>query len=123
MKSFLLSQIGNADQIPLNFDMPSSTTAEQKDVQSVYTEGLQVPKTNVLCHACCDRGRAEARLAHDSVPSQDRHDFAHDSGDADNVEAEMRSLSATSASTQTLSRSAKRHFICLIKDPMFSDCK
>lgn len=27
--NFLLSQIGNADQTPLNFDMPSNTTVEQ----------------------------------------------------------------------------------------------
>lgn len=55
-KNFLLSQIGNADQTPLNFDMPSSTTVEQKGVRSVHirTTGAEKQRCTVMLAVTAD---------------------------------------------------------------------
>ncbi|KAH8034404.1 hypothetical protein HPB51_023652 [Rhipicephalus microplus] len=55
-KNFLLSQIGNADQTPLNFDVPPSTTVEEKGVRSVHirTTGAEKQKCTVMLAVTAD---------------------------------------------------------------------
>lgn len=55
-KNFLLSQIGNADQTPLNFDMPPSTTVEKKGVRSVHirTTGAEKQRCTVMLAVTAD---------------------------------------------------------------------
>lgn len=57
VKSFLHSQISNADQTPLNFDMLSSTTVEQKGVQSLHirTTGAEKQRCTVLLAVTADK--------------------------------------------------------------------
>lgn len=53
---FLLTQIGNADQTPLNFDMPSNTTVEHKDVRTVHvrTTGVEKQRCTVMLAVTAD---------------------------------------------------------------------
>uniref|UniRef100_A0A147BLR1 Putative pogo transposable element n=1 Tax=Ixodes ricinus TaxID=34613 RepID=A0A147BLR1_IXORI len=54
--NFLLSQIGNADQTPLNFDMPSNTTLEQKGARTVHvrTTGAEKQRCTVMLAVTAD---------------------------------------------------------------------
>lgn len=55
-KNFLLSQIGNADQTPLNFDMPSSRTVEQTGARTVHvrTTGAEKQRCTVMLGVTAD---------------------------------------------------------------------
>lgn len=55
-KEFLLSQIGNTDQTPLNFDMPRSSTVEVKGAKSVLvkTTGAEKQRCTVMLAITAD---------------------------------------------------------------------
>lgn len=55
-KDFILSQIGNADQTPLCFDMPRNTTVEEKGARSVIvrTSGADKQRCTVMLAVTAD---------------------------------------------------------------------
>lgn len=55
-RQFVLSQIGNADQTPVNFDMPMSRTVEQKGAHSVLvkTTGAEKQRFTVMLAITAD---------------------------------------------------------------------
>ena len=55
-KEFLLSQIGNADQMPIFFDMPSNTTICEKGAKSVLvrTRGCEKVRCTVMLSMMAD---------------------------------------------------------------------
>lgn len=55
-KNFILSQIGNADQTPLCFDMPRNTTVEEKGARSVIirTSGAEKQRCTVMLAVTAD---------------------------------------------------------------------
>nr|XP_054928945.1 uncharacterized protein LOC129385819 [Dermacentor andersoni] len=55
-KKFLLSQIGNADQTPINFDMPRNSTVDMKGAKSVQvkTTGAEKQRCTVMLAVTAD---------------------------------------------------------------------
>jgi hypothetical protein len=57
--SYLLSQIGNADQTPVFFDMPRNTSIEKQGVRSVTikTTGAEKQRCTVMLTVTADGGK------------------------------------------------------------------
>lgn len=47
-KEFILSQIGNADQAPMNFDLPMSRTFDQRGARSVRVKTTDAKKQRFM---------------------------------------------------------------------------